>query len=291
MAELSINELILQTEEQFKSVSDTPRLDAELLLIESFNHIENTDTYNRSYLRTWPEKSVSTDVIKYFNHLSQQRLQDKPIAYILKRQDFWHFNLSVTEDTLIPRADTETLVETALELLPDNTPLKILDLGTGSGAIALALAYERPLADVFATDIHLATLQVAQINKEKYQLNNQLNNLHFLMSDWLSAFKYHQFDMIISNPPYIAPNDPHLEKLKYEPWRALVAENNGLNDYQKIIPLAKKHLKANGLLLVEHGYNQHIDVKKLFTQANYLDISQNSDYAKIIRVTYGINNT
>lgn len=283
MPNIQIAELISQTEVKFKTLSDTPRLDAELLLIESLNICQNEKTYHRTYLRTWPDRSVDNQVLVLFKDFCQQRLIGKPIAYILGRQSFWSFELEVNEDTLIPRADTEIVVETALNYLPEHSTSKILDMGTGSGAIALAIASERPSTQVYATDIYFPTLKVAKQNKNKYQIDN----LNFISSNWLSAFKPHQFDIIISNPPYIEENDPHLQDLKFEPMRALVSKHKGLEDCQTIISQAKYYLKNDGLLFLEHGYNQANDIKNLFKSEKFMKIKQVKDLANHIRVTLG----
>ncbi|MBF0264099.1 MAG: peptide chain release factor N(5)-glutamine methyltransferase [Gammaproteobacteria bacterium] len=280
---LSIKDLISGAEKKFNTVSYSARLDAELLLIESLNRCEQGKNYSRSFLRTWPDKIIESKAVENFHSLCQQRLAGKPIAYILGHQSFWHFDLKVTEDTLIPRPDTETLIETALTHLPDGKTLKILDLGTGSGAIALALAYERPFAEVYATDIYLPTARIAQSNREQ----NNIQNLSFIISDWLSAFKPNQFDMIVSNPPYIdADDDKHLKTLKYEPSRALISKNHGLSDCQTIIQQAKQHLKQNGMLILEHGYDQAKEIYNFFQIENYQQINQQKDLANIIRVSY-----
>lgn len=207
----------------------------------------------------------------------------EPLAYILGSQPFWTLDLKVTVDTLVPRPDTEILVETALTLnLP--TQAKILDLGTGTGAIALSLAKERPTWQVLATDIYQVTLNVAQENAQTHQLSN----VQFALGAWYQAIDdKRKFDLIVSNPPYIDVDDNHLANLPYEPRRALVAEQQGLADLAMIIAQAPHYLHQNGWLIVEHGYNQGQAVRELFLQAQFSDVKTICDYGGNERITLG----
>lgn len=207
----------------------------------------------------------------------------EPLAYILGSQPFWSLDLKVTHDTLVPRPDTEILVETALTLhLP--TQAKILDLGTGTGAIALSLAKERPTWQVLATDVYQATLDVAQENAQTHQLSN----VQFALGAWYQAIDdKRKFDLIVSNPPYIDIDDSHLTNLPYEPRRALVAEQQGLADLVIIISQASHYLNQNGWLIVEHGYNQGQAVRDLFLQAKFSDVQTICDYGGNERITLG----
>lgn len=258
---------------------NTAKLDAELLLAS----VLDTD---RTWLRTWPEKILSPDQQQAFGALIQRRRKGEPIAYILGRQDFWTLTLMVTPDTLIPRSETELLVEQALARTPENTNWTILDLGTGSGAIAIAIAKERPRCNLIATDHSLAILRTARQNAQI----NKVNNARFLASNWLTGFARHfQADMILSNPPYIMENDPHLSAgdVRFEPMSALVAGPEGLDDLQHILASAKLHLKPGGWLLMEHGYHQQAAMHRLLTQHAYQSIHCHKDYAGQPRVSLG----
>ncbi|MDN5512838.1 MULTISPECIES: peptide chain release factor N(5)-glutamine methyltransferase [unclassified Acinetobacter] len=212
------------------------------------------------------------------------RIEDgEPLAYVTGSQPFWTLDLKVTKDTLVPRPDTEVLVETVLRLeLPEDA--RILDMGTGTGAIALSLASEHPEWAVTATDIYAPTLEVAQFNAEKHDLAQ----VKFALGSWFKALEKNQFfDVIVSNPPYIDPQDKHMKDLGSEPRRALVAGNNGLADIEFIIQNGKKWLTANGWVALEHGYDQAGVVYQLFKKYGYKDIQTIKDYGGNNRVTIG----
>ena len=273
---------------------DSYRLDAELLLAHSLQ-------VSRTYLFTWSDKLLDSQQQLAFETLLQQRLQGRPIAYILGEREFWGLNLKVTADTLIPRPDSETLVEAALELhqyvqstsSATDTKLEnktdqawsVLDLGTGSGAIALALKSECPLCSVTAIDFSEKALKVASENA----LNLQLD-VDFLQSDWFSAIKATQsFDCIVSNPPYIEEADPHLLEgdVRFEPITALTSGQDGLEDIRKITDQAWSFLKPNGWLLIEHGYHQAESVAKIFKTDHYSNVRGIKDLGGNPRVTLG----
>lgn len=205
----------------------------------------------------------------------------EPLAYVTGSQPFWTLDLKVTKDTLVPRPDTEVLVETVLHLdLPEDA--RIVDLGTGTGAIALSLAIERPDWDITATDIYEPTLEVAQFNAEQHDLNH----VKFACGSWLNALNRNQyFDVIVSNPPYIDADDVHMKDLATEPRRALVAENHGLADIELIIQQGQKHLTVNGWIALEHGYDQADAVQQLFKKYGFKDIRTVKDYGGNDRVT------
>lgn len=217
-----------------------------------------------------------------------QRLQEgEPLAYITGSQPFWSLDLTVTPDTLVPRPDTEVLVETVL-MLPLALTCRMVDLGTGTGAIALALAKERPNWHVTATDIYQPTLKVAQENAIKHGLSH----VQFALGAWYAALTAHnnhlqQFDLIVSNPPYIDPIDPHVAALQFEPQRALVASNSGLADLMIIISQAPQWLVQGGWLVVEHGFDQAQAVQALFIDAGFADVRTVKDYGWNDRVTLG----
>lgn len=258
------------------SYSTTPLLDVELLLMEVLG-------CQRSYLHIWPEATLTDYQHQFFQNLLQRRLQQEPMAYILGYQEFWGLKLKVTPATLIPRPETELLVETALSLLPEKEPLKIVDLGTGTGAIALALASERPNWSLVAVDKSEQALEVAKCNAESLELSE----VTFLQSDWFSNLSKNKFDVIISNPPYIAENDSHLNALHFEPVSALVAKDQGMEDLDFIINNARDYLQKSGWLLLEHGWQQSNYVVEALEKGNYQSICRFKDLAGIERVAVG----
>ncbi|AIL63717.1 peptide chain release factor N(5)-glutamine methyltransferase [Pseudomonas alkylphenolica] len=257
--------------------SPTARLDVELLLAAAIGK-------SRSYLHTWPERIVSSEAALVFAEYLQRRRSGEPVAYILGQQGFWNLDLEVAPHTLIPRPDTELLVETALELLP-LSPVRVLDLGTGTGAIALALASERAQWQVMAVDRVLEAVSLAERNRQRLQLNNvQVRSSH-----WFDALKGERFDLIISNPPYIAAEDPHLVAgdVRFEPSSALVAGADGLDDLRVIISQAPAHLQAGGWLLLEHGYDQAAAVRELLAQHDFEQIESRIDLGGHERISLG----
>ena len=208
--------------------------------------------------------------------------QGEPLAYITGSQPFWTLDLKVTHDTLVPRPDTEILVETVLNL-PLAQDANIVDLGTGTGAIALALASERPQWQVTATDIYQPTLDVAKKNA----LKHGLTQVKFACGAWFEALDQQSFDLIVSNPPYIDPDDLHMQKLKSEPERALIAANHGLADIETIIRQGKDWLKPHGWIVLEHGYDQGLAVRDIFKQHGFSQTQTLTDYGGNDRVSLG----
>ena len=257
--------------------SPSARLDAELLLAAALGK-------SRSYLHTWPEKIVSSESALTFAEYLLRRRAGEPVAYILGQQGFWKLDLEVAPHTLIPRPDTELLVETALDLLPAS-PARVLDLGTGSGAIALALASERPAWHITAVDRVLEAVALAERNRQRLQLEN----VHVLTSHWFSALDGQRFDLIISNPPYIAAGDVHLGQgdVRFEPESALVAGVDGLDDIREIIQAAPQHLNAGGQLMLEHGYDQAAAVRQLLLDAGFEQVESRKDLGTHERITLG----
>ena len=257
--------------------SPTARLDAELLLAAALGK-------SRSYLHTWPEKIVSSESALTFSGYLLRRRAGEPVAYILGQQGFWKLDLEVAPHTLIPRPDTELLVETALDLLPAS-PARVLDLGTGSGAIALALASERPAWHVTAVDRVLEAVALAERNRQRLQLEN----VHVLTSHWFSALADQRFDLIIIYPPYIAAGDVHLAQgdVRFEPESALVAGVDGLDDIREIIQAAPQHLNPGGWLMLEHGYDQADAVRQLLSGAGFAQVESRKDLGTHERITLG----
>jgi len=257
--------------------SPTARLDAELLLAAALGK-------SRSFLHTWPERIVPSEAVLIFTEYLQRRRSGEPVAYILGQQGFWKLDLEVAPHTLIPRPDTELLVEAALELLAA-TPAKILDLGTGSGAIALALASERPAWKVTAVDRVLEAVALAERNRQRLNLNN----VTVLSSHWFSALEGQRFNLIISNPPYIAAADPHLVEgdVRFEPASALVAGVDGLDDLRLIVAQAPGHLEAGGWLMLEHGYDQAEAVRDLLLTRGFEEVHSRTDLGGHQRISLG----
>jgi len=257
--------------------SPSARLDAELLLAAALGK-------SRSYLHTWPEKIVSSEDALTFADFLQRRRGGEPVAYILGQQGFWKLDLEVAPHTLIPRPDTELLVEAALELLP-TSPAKVLDLGTGTGAIALALANEHPGWQVTAVDRVPEAVALAERNRQRLGLDNAT----VLHSHWFSALQGQRFQLIISNPPYIAAADPHLVQgdVRFEPASALVAGADGLDDLRTIIAQAPAHLDTGGWLLLEHGYDQAEVVRELLAEQGFSEVHSRTDLGGHQRISLG----
>lgn len=276
MAELPIAE-VLARHRELSAVSDTTALDTQLLLCECLSKPQ-------SYLRTWPEKPLSSEQLAAFERMFQRRKAGEPIAYILGRQGFWSLDLQVDSSTLIPRPDTELLVELALEKLPSK-PATILDLGTGTGAIALALASENAQWQILACEKQPEAVALARRNAQRLGLER----VKFIESNWFSNLPLQRFDLIVSNPPYIDPVDPHLNQgdVRFEPQTALVADDKGLADIKTIIIQAKKYLADGGWLMLEHGYDQGASVANLFQRQAYLSVVTQKDLGARDRVTMG----
>ena len=255
-------------------------LEAQLLL----QHVLNV---NRAWLIAHENDALTSDQYVVFEALMQRRLNGEPIAYMLGERDFFGLTLKVTPDTLIPRPDTETLVETALEKILKNKAFNILDLGTGTGAIALAIAKNRPHTQVTAVDFSENALKIAQENAKKLNIQNVI----FLQSDWFDALAQQRFDVIVSNPPYIEENDAHLTQgdLRFEPKSALTSGADGLEDIRKIILNSLVFLKPQGWLMLEHGYNQAQAVQHLMADEGLVAVATIQDLGGNDRVTIGKN--
>lgn len=257
---------------------DGPLLEAEILLA----HVLDC---SRTYLHTWPEQVLINPQTGDFQTLIERRRKGEPIAHITGQRGFWDMELSVTPDTLIPRPETERLVELALERVPVDAQWQIADLGTGSGAIALAIARERLSCHLLATDLSAKALAVARDNAQRLGVSN----IRFQNSHWFDALDDSRFEMIVSNPPYIQPDDPHLSQgdLRFEPGSALRSSPDGLADIRHIAQQARAHLSSPGWLLLEHGYDQGPAVQSLLTALGYRDVSLYQDLSRNDRVSLG----
>jgi len=241
-----------------------------------------------TWLKTWPEELLTSEQQTQLESLIERRASGEPIAYITGERDFWTLTLKTNPSTLIPRPETELLVEKAIEFL-DGLPSKenkILDLGTGTGVIALAIASERPKDKIIACDFQLGAVELAKENVKF----NQINNVEVVQSDWFSNVSDLDFDLIVSNPPYVEENDPHLKQgdLVFEPNSALVAEDQGLADIKIIISKSVEFLVVGGQLMIEHGYNQASQLQAIFAEKGFSNIETFQDLAGLDRITKGV---
>ncbi len=257
--------------------SSSPRVDAEYLLL----HVLGKTPV---WLRTHDEVRLHLHEEERFEALLRRRIHGEPVAYITGSRGFWSLELGVNASTLIPRPETEMLVEFALEKLPLEAALRVLDLGTGSGAIALAVKTERPLSRVTAVDASRAALDVAVANAQRLGLD-----VEFLHSNWFEALAGRRFDLLLANPPYINPGDEHLGQgdVRFEPLSALVAAEQGLRDLRLIISAAPAHLQPGGWIALEHGYDQGAAVRALLQENGFGEIETRQDLGGQARMTYG----
>ncbi len=271
----SIKELLTSARERLQ-FNSSPGLDTELLLGHAMD-------VNRTFLFAHADEQVTPAAAARFQQLLAKRLQGRPVAQLLGRREFWSLEIRVNEHTLIPRPETEHLVETVLDLMPANNAYNMADLGTGSGAIALAVASEHPLAKIVATDISTKALTVARHNAARLGMEN----IHFTQGSWCVALQTALFEIIVSNPPYIEEEDPVLEQeeLKFEPRSALAAGSDGLDDIRIIIRQAQSHLRSGGWLVLEHGYNQAQAIREILQDFGYVAIETRRDHANHERIT------
>ena len=268
--------LLYQATSRLNKTSDTPALDAELL----FCAVCGID---RSAVTTDQSLALTNRQVDVFSTLINRRAAGEPIAYLLQRKEFWSQDLLVSPEVLIPRPETELLVEQALENLPDQ-PCNVADLGTGSGAIALAIATERPDVQVTATDISQSALEVAMKNATRLGVQN----VTFRQGDWFAALADQHYRLIVSNPPYVRVGDPRLEVgTLYEPVAALLSGYDGLDALRVICAAARRYLDHQGVLILEHACDQKIAVHELLSQGGFETIVSNTDLAGKPRVTWG----
>lgn len=267
----------VQLSEQLSAVSESAQLDVELMLC----HLLRKPS---SYLFTWPEKVLAPEIVEQLTQMIARRQKGEPVAHIIGTRGFWDFDLEVSPHTLIPRPDTEVLVEKALQLCA-LTDARVADLGTGTGAIALALAYEKPTWQIVASDFVADAAELAERNRKRLALDN----VEVLCGSW---FEPHEgsYHMIVSNPPYIDPVDPHLSQgdVRFEPLSALTAEESGMADIKVICEQARDYLLPNGVLLFEHGYDQGPVCRDLLESLGYTEIGTQRDYGDNERVTFAL---
>jgi release factor glutamine methyltransferase len=259
---------------RLEALSESPRLDAELLLARAID-------MPRSYLFAYPEEPLDQLAIKRFEAALGRRLAGEPMAYITGVREFWSLELLVTPATLVPRPETELLVELALHAIPRRAEWQILDLGTGSGAIAIVIAKERPLSRVTATDISAAALDVARQNARACEVPN----VEFLQGDWTAPVGNRRFNLIVSNPPYVRSDDVALEALHREPRNALAAGMDGLDAIRTLARDCAALLEPGGVLLIEHGAEQRDAVAEVLREHGWSDLRCHNDYAGLPRVT------
>lgn len=274
----TVRELLSDAARRLAPVSETPRLDAEVLLAGALAR-------PRAALLAWPEHPPTAAQTACFARWLRRRARGEPVAYLLGRREFWSLELEVTPDTLIPRPETELLVELALAHLPADQAVAVADLGTGSGAIALALAVERPLARIVATDRSAAALAVARRNAARLAIPN----LDFREGDWCAPLANQRFAVLVANPPYVAAADPRWRQgdLRFEPPTALVGGADGLDALRAIIAQAPDHLKSAGWLLLEHGCDQGEAVTALLRERGFDPVQDHRDHAGRSRVSSG----
>ena len=258
--------------------SPDARHEAEQLLL----HVIGRD---RAWLFAHGDASLADEEASAFEALLARRVAGEPVAYLVGHRGFWTLDLQVSPATLIPRPETERLVELALERLPDDRLLRIADLGTGTGAIALSLANERPQVQVVATDVSEDALRVAQANAKA----NDIDSVVFRCGSWLAPLAGERFDLIASNPPYVADGDPHLVQgdLRYEPSAALSSGTDGLDAIREIVAAAPAHLLPGGWLLLEHGWDQGEAIRALLIDTGFVDVATETDLEQRDRVTLG----
>jgi release factor glutamine methyltransferase len=255
---------------------DQPRLDAEVLLA----HVLQKP---RSYLHAWPEAELDDEQASRYDTLIRQRAEGCPVAYLTRHREFWSLDFEVSPATLIPRPETELLVARALALLPATQPLAVADLGTGSGAIAIALAHECPSWQLYAVDRSHLCLKVARRNATQHATAN----VALINGDWCSAFSDASLHAIVANPPYVAERDPHLQQgdVRFEPVSALAAGPAGLDDLKQLIEQAPRVLKTAGWLLVEHAPEQRETLHKMLKTRGFCEIFTETDLAGLERIT------
>ncbi len=271
-----VRDLLADAERRLHTIASA-RLDAEILLASSMQ----TD---RASLYAYPERELSEEIATNFILLVNKRLDNYPVAYLTGTKEFWSLELSVNQHTLIPRPETECVVETALGYIPDHQHGDILDLGTGSGAIAIAIAKERPECQVIAVDLSQEALVVAHSNAHSHGIMN----IEFIQSDWFSALQGRSFDVIIANPPYVSSDDSAFNtgEIRHEPRLALDGGHHGMQAITHLVPAATHFLKPMAYLVLEHGHEQAEDIRHLLANNRYKNIHSKQDYAGLDRLSF-----
>ena len=277
-SEVYVREILEGAVTELEPVHESARLDAEVLLAFVLGKA-------RHHPYAFPEQRLEPKLADRFRCLVARRVNGEPVAYLTGEREFWSLTFKVTRDTLIPRPETERLVEIALELTPTDQRLRIVDLGTGSGAIAIAIASERPRCEVVAIDNNEPALAVARENAERHALHN----IDFRKGDWCGALDTGLVDLVLANPPYVRAGDPHLTRgdVRFEPQGALVGGEDGLSAIRMICQRAVTWLRPGGFLLLEHGADQRTEVGALLAANRYDSIRHHQDYAERDRVTQG----
>ena len=271
---VTIHAVLEDATRRLGALSDSPRLDAELLLARVID-------VPRSYLFAHPEEPLDAHTVDRFRAVLDRRLAGEPMAYITGIREFWSLELMVTPATLVPRPETELLVDLALREIPRHADWDILDLGTGSGAIAIAIAKERPLSRVTATDVSADALEVARQNARQLDIPN----IEFLTGDWTEPVRGRSFNIVVSNPPYVRSDDDALDVLHREPRSALSAGADGLDAIRILARDCGALLEPGGVLLVEHGAEQADGVAAVLREHDWSDIVCHTDYAGLPRIT------
>jgi release factor glutamine methyltransferase len=282
---MSLNSIQTILQQHGKHLETALNLDSGSARIEVQSLLQAVLQVNRAWILCHPEQSLDSDQHARYLALFERRLKGEPIAYLLNEREFFGLTLKVSPATLIPRPETELLVELGLQRIPLQGECRVLDLGTGGGAIALSIAHERPDAEVVAVDASKAALEVAQFNAKRLNLGN----VRLLLSNWFGALQGEYFDIIVSNPPYVAAGDAHLIQgdVRFEPRSALASGADGLDDIRSICATAKNYLNIDGWLLFEHGYGQAARVRALLQQSGFDHIFSARDLAGIERVSGG----
>ncbi|VAW51490.1 Peptide chain release factor N(5)-glutamine methyltransferase [hydrothermal vent metagenome] len=275
---MNIQQALEQADYELCNASPSATLDAQVLL----THVLHCNT---AHLLAWPEKELNKKQTSNFLSLVKQRQSGKPVAYLTGFREFWSLNFLVNDSTLIPRPETETLIEFVLNKFTDKKSFKLIDMGTGTGAIAISIGKEKPDWIITASDVSTDALELAKKNAK----HHHTNNIAFTQSNWFENINTTDFDIIISNPPYIAENDPHLKQgdVRFEPQSALTSGKTGMDDIHHLCQHAKDYLASGGWLIVEHGYNQNQLVANCFAENDFTQIKQSQDLSGHTRMTAG----
>ena len=259
---------------KLSKVSSSPNLDSEILLMKALR-------VSRAYLYTYNEKDIPDSKKKFLEELVNRRMNKEPIAYILGKKEFWSRDFYINQHTLIPRPESEMLVELIIQANARKKISSILELGTGSGCISVSLAKELSHSQIVSTDICAKALEVANKNAQHYGVNN----ISFIKSDWFNKLDNQKFDCIVSNPPYIKEDDPYLSELTFEPSKALVSGDDGLEAIEIISSNAAEYLSPEGKIFIEHGKDQKKEIQKIFELNNWRDIICHRDFGGLPRIT------